>query len=338
MAQQYAKDQPAGFKNYVENIAIVGAGGHVGAFIAQALLETKKHKVTALTRPESTSKLPEGIAVKKVNYDEHSSLVEALRGQDALIITLAVTAPRDQEAKLIRAAAEASVPWVMPNDWGLGATDDALAKETFIGGPKQKTRELIQSLGTLSYISLACGFWYEFSLAGEEIRYGFDFPQRSVTFYDDGTTKINTSTWPQCGRAVASLWSLKVLPEDADDKSPTLSLFRNGYAYISSFLISQRDMFESVLRVTGTSEKDWTIRYQDVKERYKEGLEQFQKGDMSGFGKLLYARVFYPDGSGNFEAKFGLHNDLLGLPKEDLDEATRVAVQMAEKGEGPGRP
>ena len=28
MAQQYAKDQPSGYKNYVENIAIVGVSQH----------------------------------------------------------------------------------------------------------------------------------------------------------------------------------------------------------------------------------------------------------------------------------------------------------------------
>ena len=57
------------------------------------------------------------------------------------------------------------------------------------------------------FVSLACSFWYEFSLAGSQARYGFDFAKREVTFYDEGETKITTSTWPQCGRAVAALLS-----------------------------------------------------------------------------------------------------------------------------------
>jgi hypothetical protein len=76
--------------------------------------------------------------------------------------------------------------------------------------------------------------------------------------FDDGNVAINTSTWPQCGRAIANLLSLKELPDEETDWSPTLSQFRNGSIYISSFRLSQGDMFESVKRVTGTTDADWT--------------------------------------------------------------------------------
>jgi hypothetical protein len=315
----------------------------MGSFITHELLKTKRHTITALTRPDSsnTTTLPAGVHVKPINYSDPSSLVAALQGQDALIITMAVTAPRDQESKLIRAAAEAGVPFVMPNEWGIDHTDASLAKESMIGEARNAARSLIKELGKSAYISLVCGFWYEYSLGGSEARYGFDFPARKVTFFDQGTTKINTSTWEQCGRAVAALFSLDVMPEKAGKdegadaaktEKPTLSQFKNGVVYISSFLVSQRDMFESVMRVTGTTEKDWSITYQDVKERYLAGVEEMKKGNLVGFVKLLYARDFYPDGCGNFEARHGLHNKLLGLPKEDLDEKTKIAIQLAEEG------
>ncbi|KAK4940396.1 hypothetical protein LTR10_019502 [Elasticomyces elasticus] len=332
MAQQYAKDQPHGFKNHVENIAVVGAGGRIGEYIAKELVKGGKHKVTAITRPDSTSKLPEGLHIVKVDYNNPSTLVDALRGQDALIITMAVTAPPDTETKIVQAAAEAGVPWIMANDWGVDYTNPDVARDTMLGERRHKVHALIESLGKSSWISLVCGFWYDFSLGGSPARYGFDFGDRSLTLFDDGNTKINHSTWEQCGRAVANLFSLKVLPDDASDKSPTISQFRNNYVYISSFLASQRDMFDSVLRVTGTSEKDWTIKHEDVKERYKKAVEDLKSGNMEGFVRLLYSRVFYPDGSGNHEASKGLHNDVLGLPKEDLDERTKIAIERGEKG------
>src|SRR4051794_23008406 len=167
---------------------------------------------------DSTSKLPTGLEVKKVNYDDQSSLVEALQGQDVLIITMAVTAPRDQETKLIEAAAAANVPWILPNEYGLDPTDAELGKDTLITETKNKHRSHIEKLGKSSWISIICGFWYEFSLAGGPERYGFDFKNHTVTFFDDGNTPINTSTWSQCGRAVANLLSLKVLPDDENDK------------------------------------------------------------------------------------------------------------------------
>ena len=269
--------------------------------------------------------------VKKVNYDDPSSLVEALQGQEVLVITMAVTAPRDQQTKLIEAAAAANVPWVLPNEYGCDPTNVELGKDILIAEPKIQQRRHMEKLEKSSWIAIICSFWYEFSLAGQPERYGFDFRNRAVTFFDDGNTRINTSTWHQCGRAVAKLLSLKVLPDDEDDKSPCLANFRNNFVYISSFTVSQRDMLDSVMRVTGTTAKDWKVDHEDVKERYRNGMEEFKKGNRTGFAKLLYSRVFFPDGSGNYEATKGLHNDVLGLPKEDLDEYTKIAVQMAEQ-------
>jgi len=298
----------------------------------EELLKTTKHKVTAITRENSTSKLADGVLIKKVNYDNQSSLIEALQGQDALIITISVMAPPDEQTKLIEAAAAANVPWILPNEFGGDTLNLEMAKDTFLGVAKAKYRDHIEKLGKSSWIAITCGFWYEFSLAGGPYRYGFDFKNRTVTLFDEGNVKINTSTWPQCGRAVASLLSLKVAPDSEDDKSPTLTDFKNKNAYISSFTISQNDMLESVLRVTGTDLKDWKVTKVSVKERYKSGVVEFQKGNMNGFSQLLYSRCFFPESSGNFGATKGLHNDVLGLPKEDLDEFTKIGVQMSEKG------
>jgi hypothetical protein len=291
--------------------------------------------VTAITRTDSTAVIPAGVTVAKVNYSDPSTLVAALKGQDALVITMAVTAPLDTQAKLIDAAAEADVPWIIPSEWGTDPTKKRLEEETMLGAARHVARKLVEERGKSSWIGIASGFWYEFSLAGSQYRYGFDFRSKSVVFYDDGNTKINTTTWPQTGLTIANLLSLKVNPENNTDSTPSLSQFRNKTVYVSSFLVSQKDIFESVLRVTGDKADAWKISYQPSVERYKEGLEQMQKGDRRGFGKALYARVFYQDGSGNHEDTSGLQNELLGLPNENLDEFTKIAIQMAEAQEIP---
>lgn len=294
----------------------------------EALLKTGKHTVTAITRAESTTKLPDGVQVKKINYDDPSSIVEALRGQDALIITMVVRASEDQESKLIEAAAEANVPWVLPNEWTPDTANEPLSHEMLVGDAKKQHRELVEKLGKSSWIAVCTGFWYEWSLA---LGYGFDFANRTVTLFDDGETPISTSTWPQIGRAVASLLSLKVHPDGKGDDGACLDRFRNSWVYVASFTVSQKDMLESVLRVTHTSLEDWKVTKEPVKERYAAGIEQMEKGDRRGFVKALYSRVFYPDGSGNVEKISSLHNELLGLPKEDIDEATRTAIQRVEQ-------
>jgi len=332
MPVKYANSQAPGFQNRVESIAIVGAGGNVGRYVAEELLKTKKHKVTAISRTDSKNKLPEGVIVKHVNYDEPVTLIRALEGQDVLVITMNVMAPPDTQHKLIEAAAKANVPWVLPNEWGADPTQKKLIAEYFPGSTYAQIREYIEGLGKSDWIGAICSFWYEFSLAGSPYRYGFDFQNRSVTFFDEGTTAINTSTWDQCGRAVAALLSLKVLPDDENDKSPTLSQFRNNFMYLSSFNVSQKDVFASILRVTGAKESDWSVSYQNTKERYDEGFKMLKEGNRQGFAQLMYTRIFYPTDEGNYEKRGLLNNDLLGLPKEDFDDCTKRAVDMALSG------
>lgn len=57
-----------------------------------------------------------------------------------------------------------------------------------------------------------------------------------------------------------------------------------------------------------------------------------QEGDRIGFVKAMYARLFFPNGGGDYETGYTLDNERLALPKEDLDEATKRAVDMAEGG------
>ena len=85
------------------------------------------------------------------------------------------------------------------------------------------------------------------------------------------------------------------------------------------------------MRVTNTTLNDWKIDHEPSTDRYKAGVEELQKGNFLGLAKLMYTRVFYQDGSGNYEASKGLQNDILGLPKEDLDEYTKMAIELSKK-------
>ncbi|KAH9837424.1 putative oxidoreductase CipA [Teratosphaeria destructans] len=198
MAQSSASQPPSGTKNKIENVAIVGATGTIGQHITPALLQTNHHSITALTRIGSSTikAFPPGINIAKVDYNDETSIAEALENQDFLIITLSVQAPPDTQSKLIRAAAKAGVKWIMPNEYSPPfAESEALGKATGFHNRIVSTRKQIEGAG-LAWTSLQCGFWYEFSLSGSPTRYGFDFAQKSLTLFDDGQAKINQSTWP----------------------------------------------------------------------------------------------------------------------------------------------
>ncbi|CAG7920080.1 unnamed protein product [Penicillium olsonii] len=309
--------------NYITKVAIVGAGGNSGKFMTEALLNTGKHTVTALARVGSQNKLPAGVIPKTIDYSKPETIVEALKGQDALIITLSGGTPNEVDLALFKAAGEAGVPWILPNEWGPDSANQDLIKDIPIFKPKEVNRKAIADLGKSSYISVGTGFWYEWSLAIPSA-FGIDFANKTATLFDEGETKISTSTWPQIGRTVAALLSLPIQSEGV-----CLNDLRNQVVYADSFTISQKDMLESAFRVTGTTEKDWTITKQSARERYESGMKEMQGGDRIGFVKSLYTRIFFDDGAGNFSSK-GTLNEALALPKEDIDEATRLAIERSK--------
>ncbi|PNP78931.1 hypothetical protein FNYG_07796 [Fusarium nygamai] len=321
----YAKNKPAGFTNSIERVAIVGAGGTVGSHIANALLQTGKHTITALTRQGSTNSLPDGIITAPIDYNDESTLIAALKNQQFLIITMAPNAPKDTHSKLVQAAAKAGVSYIMPNGYAGDIEQVKFGEDTLLGPIAKSNRDEIERLG-MKWITVCCGFWFDYSLAGGESRFGFDFDKKSLTLYDDGNVKNSTSTLAQVGRAVAKVLGLKEFPDH--DKSLTVSSFSNRAVYLNSFVVSQRDLFESVKRVTGTSDADWTVTHESSKKRYEEGMAQVKRGDMSGFSKLLYARAFFPEDPSDLSAK--AQNELLGLPREDLDEAIKDGIALVE--------
>ncbi|KAK7977709.1 oxidoreductase CipA [Apiospora saccharicola] len=281
------------------------ATGTIGKYIVEALLQKGQHELTAITRKGSTSVMPAEVTAVAVDYENPSTLVEALREQEALIITLPSTG-LDQQAtklKLVEVAVEAGVPYVLPNEWTVNIANEKLADDVFFGG---EIRRRVEELGFSAWVAVTTSLWYEFSLGLSPQCYGLNWAGRTFTFHDEGTRKINAITMPQNGRAVANLLSLPIQPSGV---APSLETYKNNFIYVSSFLVSQRDMFESVVRVTGTDPiKDWTLRLDEAAVRYRAGLGEMQAGDRAVYMKLLYARVFFPD------------------------EWTRVAIKIAEAG------
>ena len=110
--------------SYLRNIAIAGASGVIGEPVIDHLLQAGKHNITALTRSGSKADFPDNVKTAKVDYEDKSSLVSALAGQDVLLICLSVATPIAVEKRLVEAAAEAGVQWVVPNEWSPDITSD----------------------------------------------------------------------------------------------------------------------------------------------------------------------------------------------------------------------
>ncbi|KAJ5762461.1 uncharacterized protein N7511_005843 [Penicillium nucicola] len=315
----------------LERVAIVGATGRIGGAFAKALVGTGKHTVTALSRPESKGKVPDGVNSVEVNYDDEASIMEALRGQQFLAITLAVRAPNDLHARIVAAAGKAGVPYIMPNVFGYPMErKDVKDEDSYSQLILNRIRDIEKTNFSIT-VNMSCGFWYEWSLALGNQWFGFTIKDRKVTFFDDGKRTITVSTWDQCGRAFAALLSL---PES--EGLTSVASFKTKDILINSFRVSQRDMLDSLHRVLGTTDADWDIEYEPTAKRIQDGTEEMKNGIFTGFAKMLYGGVFLDSNQfSDYAATMPLENESLGLPTEDLDEATRRAVDMVESGWNP---
>ena len=237
-----------------------------------------------------------------------------------------MTAPPDIVCKLASAVAKADVCYILPNCSGHDAANDSLCNDSWLTPSRDKNLAEITNLGVSSHLLLCCNFWYEFSLAGGSDRFGFDFRKHSLIWFDDGDEVFHVTTWHQCGRAVASLLCLEELPVNENDRSPTLSRFRNHTVYVSSFRLSQRDVLESVKHVTKTTDAE------SAEQRWKDGTAALKQGDFGAFPKMLYSRMFFRDEGGDIQSTWGLQIDMLGLPVEELDKWTAFGVHMGEIG------
>lgn len=298
-------------------------------------MKTGKHTITAVTRQDSKATFPEGVRVAKVDYDDDSSLADALTGQQFLVTTLGVTAKPDTQSKIISGAKKAGVPYIMPNGYSYPMDPDLSKVQPKVLDESRRLAALeIQQTGSsASWMFLSNGYWYEWSLALPQA-FGFAIKDRKVTFFDDGKRVITTSTWPQCGRALASLLSL---PSTSTSSSgPSLSDFKNKDIAVYSFNVSQRAMLDSLHRVLGTTDSDWTITYEPSEKRIRDGAEQLAQGDRSAFAKIIYGEIFQPSNPiSDYAATQSTANKALGLPVDDLDEATKRVVDMVESGWNP---
>ncbi|KAI1360600.1 hypothetical protein F5Y08DRAFT_348658 [Xylaria arbuscula] len=293
----------------IRNVALVGANGTVGAPILSALLAVG-HNTTVLTRPGSAKDFPSAVTVHVGDYSDEEFVSSSLKGQDVLIITLAFTA-YDAQTPLIKAAAKAGVPYVVPCEFGSDPTHPKLNAEIDLMNVKVHFRKLIEDLGVSSWVGVVNNPWVEFSLRLG--LYGIDLKKKTAAFYDDGNTKANFATLKRVGESLAAIFAL---PEEE------LSKYKNEFVYFSSFYASQRDFLASAMRATGTTEKDWTITNASTNKI----LEDARGADPSARMMLLFPLIFKEGYGGDYNDK-SLDYGKLGLPAEDLDAVMRDLVQ-----------
>lgn len=102
----------------IKNVIIIGAGGHLGPSILSAFDADPYFTVSILARRSSKSAFPTHVKVHRVGDDyPEAELLEAFKGQDAVISTVTATSTVQQKA-IIDTAITAGVKRFVPSEFG----------------------------------------------------------------------------------------------------------------------------------------------------------------------------------------------------------------------------
>ncbi|KAH7153291.1 hypothetical protein EDB81DRAFT_855713 [Dactylonectria macrodidyma] len=296
-------------------ITIVGGTGTVGSVTLSALLAKNIHTITAISRVDSTATFPDACIVKKGSYDEEF-LGSALKDQDVLILQLGRFGV-DVQDTFFRAAVKAGVKYILPTEFGSDPEATQMVKEQPALWGKAERRKLVQDLGG-SWIAVVNNPWFDWSMGNG--LWGIDINAQKATLWSGGNTRANTTTLKRVGEAVAELLSL---PEEE------LAAYKNKCFYVSSFYVTQREMLDSVQRVTGTTDEDWVIENKEIAVVASESDEEVKKGNMMAAIPKFYSAHFRQGHGGDYNHKLDLEK--FGFAKEDIDTVVKGVVAS-----GPG--
>jgi NAD(P)-dependent dehydrogenase (short-subunit alcohol dehydrogenase family) len=182
----------------IRTVAVAGASGNLGPAILNQLLAAG-FTVTALTRADSQSTFPSTVKVVPVDYDSLDSLTAALKGQDALVSTLATLAI-DAQIRLVDAAIAAGVRRFIPSEFG---SNGPLARRLPVFASKVKVLDYlvqkVQERGNeaFSYTAVYNSIFFDWGL-----KVGFLLGKER---YDGGERKFSTTRLETIGKAVAGV-------------------------------------------------------------------------------------------------------------------------------------
>jgi len=293
-------------------VALIGANGTLGPVVLSALLSAPSLTVTVLTRSSSSSTYPPPIRTVLVP-DSLSvpDLTTALRGQDALVITIIGTLVEEQ-IKLVDAAYAAGIKRVIPADFGsCDSADEYTLNLLPVMAGKARVRAHLEHLAqengsVLSWTSIITGHFFDHGL--EDRLLLFDLPQRKVRLLDGGEKRWSASTLERVGETV-----VRVLEMEEET--------RNKILYVQSFCVSQNEVLGVLEKVMG---EKWSVEHVNAGELIERNREGVVKGDWDSVIEVVSVHGLV---ASNWEDKKGFANGLLGLKEENLEDTVRKVVQ-----------
>ncbi|KFX96163.1 hypothetical protein O988_05451 [Pseudogymnoascus sp. VKM F-3808] len=294
----------------LKNIAIIGASGSIGKIVFDGLIESSKFNITVISRKESEATFPSGVTVVKSDLSDEG-LIEAFKGQDAVISTVGATGFGDQK-KFVDASIRAGVKRFIPSEFSASSQDKAVVGLLPLFGQKAEIVEYLRSKEStgLTWTGVAASCLFDWGLANGFLE--FDIANRTATIWDGGDKKFTLTNEKQLVRAVASVLQH---PEET----------KNQYLHIASVETNQNEILASLEEVSG---EKWTVIKTTTDTQVSEAVKKLTAGDFSGAFALVRGTVFGNTQGlhANYAADEKLANDILGLGLEDVKDVVKRVV------------
>jgi hypothetical protein len=297
------------------NIALLGATGHLGKHILTAL-QTAGFTVTAIQRKDSSNTLPTGTKGLKVDLSSESDLTAAFANQDVVVSALPL--PMLSSDKIwMQAAIAAGVKRIVPSEYSTNI-DNELSKKLPIVKDKVEIRTYVESLATegkIDWTSINNGPF----LIPQIWTSGWMGPSiqtKTAILHDGGEQIVCGSTLKRIGEGVAKSLSAEHAAET-----------KNQSVYVYSAPLSEKKVTQVVSKITGIEFQEKNISIESV---IKDAYAAIEKGDMSKM-MSLYIPFCFGDGYGGDFRKQSW-NERLGL-KEMNDVELEATLRKALKGQ-----
>ncbi|KAI0161451.1 NAD(P)-binding protein [Xylariaceae sp. FL1272] len=293
----------------IKSVAIAGATGNLGPAIVTQLIKAG-FEVTALTRQNSTSSLPESVKIKTVDYDSVDSLSSALENQHAVVSTLGSMA-LSKQLKLVQAAINAKVGRFIPSEFGSDTSHPKTSKLPVFADKIVVANVLAEEAekGSITYTLIRNGPFFDWAMKAGLL---LNIPEKSVALYDGGDRLFSTTTLETIGKAVVGVL-----------KNPEAT--KNRGIYIQDTAVTTNQLHAWAEKATGAS---WSTKVVSVENDILAPAWAEVKSENPDLRRVAIPFIItsiWGQGYGGYFEK--VDNELLGL--KEMTEAEAEAVVAA---------
>lgn len=326
----------------MQNITILGASGNIGVPIVEALLThpTTTFNVQILTRSTSLSKTQsqfssypnqKQLTVTGVSsYLSTPELESAFKDQDCVICTLASFSTKLQHT-IIDAAISAGVKRYLSSEYGVDTSSRELV-ERYLPVAIMKTEiveYLISKQSQISWTAPITGAFFDWTLMLPGVlSWNLTGDILKADVFDGGDVKYEATNLTQIGRAVAACLSSADLVEKT----------KNQYVYVNSVTTTQNEVISVIEKYTGRKVERTDYKAAEFSEGGQKKMadsgvhwRDFEPTPEmpypAGSVETIWAGIYGHGNLNHYSANKGLWNEVLGLPKETVEETVKGVVQ-----------